>query len=326
MNGRPRRLALIPILCLLAAAVGAGCGGSEEAESRSAPSTTEFPPAQGKTIDQILESPGATRSEAVVAPAAQSFEIGLNRYPFGVFATDGAQIDDADVALYFARNAEAPVQGPLPAEVVSLETKPAYRAKGSAGDVSTAYVVPAVDFDRRGPWLAVAVLKGTEGLETARLPSPTVGLYPRIPAVGERAPRVHTPTADEVADLSEIDTRVPPDQMHEVDFADVVGREPVVLLFATPALCTSRVCGPVVDIAQQVADRHVGEVDFIHMEVYEDNDPNKPIRPQLQAYGLRTEPWTFVIDAEGVVRERIEGAYGVAELEAAVEEVLPAEG
>jgi len=323
VNGRPRRLALIPILCLLAALAVAGCGGSEEDGTRPAPAATEFPSAEGKTIDQLRTGSGATPSEAVVAPAAQSFEVGVNRYPFGVFSTGGEQIDDADVALYFAKDEEAPVQGPLPAEVVSLETKPAYRAKGSVGDVSTAYVVPGVDFDRRGPWLAVAMLNGPEGLEAARLPSPDVGLYPKIPAIGEKAPSVHTPTADEVADLSEIDTRVPPDQMHAVDFADLVGRKPVVLLFATPALCTSRVCGPVVDIAQQVADRHAGEVEFVHMEVYEDNDPNKPIRPQLEAYGLRTEPWTFVIDADGVVRERIEGAYGVAELEAAVAEVLP---
>ena len=40
--------------------------------------------------------------------------------------------------------------------------------------------------------------------------------------------------------------------MHDVDFADVVGKKPTVLLFATPALCQSRVCGPVVDVAEQV--------------------------------------------------------------------------
>ena len=37
--------------------------------------------------------------------------------------------------------------------------------------------------------------------------------------------------------------------MHAKSFADVVGRKPVALLFATPQLCQSRVCGPVVDVA-----------------------------------------------------------------------------
>ena len=112
-------------------------------------------------------------------------------------------------------------------------------------------------------------------------------------------------------------------QMHEVDFADAVGRKPIVLVFATPALCQSRVCGPVVDVAQQVDDGFGEEADFIHMEVYNDNDPGKGIRPQLRAYGLPTEPWTFLIDRNGIVRDRIEGAYGVSELEDAMRTILP---
>jgi peroxiredoxin len=169
------------------------------------------------------------------------------------------------------------------------------------------------------------MLKGPDGLEATRVTSgPVVGEFPTIPRVGDKAPLIHTPTADDVGgDLAKIDTRIPPDQMHAVDFADVVGKKPVVLVFATPALCQSRVCGPVVDIAQQVADEYKGEVDFIHMEVYNDNDPGKGVRPQLRAYGLETEPWTFLIDADGVVRDRIEGAYGVSELEEAVKTILP---
>lgn len=320
---RAHRWILLAALLAAALLALAGCGDSDGGESRPAPAATEFPSAAGRTIDQVLADSGAKEADVVVSPAAQTFEVGANRFPFGVFSTGGKQIDDADVALYFAKNARAPVQGPLPARVVSLETRPAYRAQGSAGDATTAYVVPRVEFDRSGPWLAIAILNGPDGLEATRLPSPTVGLYPKIPAVGERAPVIHTPTAEDVGgDLAKIDTRVPPDQMHAVDFADAVGRKPVVLVFATPAFCTSRVCGPVVDIAQQVADAHRGEVEFVHMEVYANNEPPK-VRPQLAAYGLQTEPWTFLIDRNGVVRDRIEGAYGIAELEEALGSILP---
>lgn len=301
-----------------------GCGGGEAA-SRAAPSPTEFPSAKGKTIEELLKSSGARQTKLVIAPAAQVFEPGPNRYPFGVFTVAGDQIGNADVALYFAKDSGGPVQGPLPARVASLETKPAYRAQGSEGpgEATTAYVVPKVDFDRGGPWLAIAMLKGPRGLEASRVPSPTVSRHPGVPKVGQKAPVIHTPTAADVGgDLAKIDTRIPPDQMHAVDFADVVGSKPVVLVFATPALCQSRVCGPVVDIAQQVADKYGGAADFIHMEVYNGNDPNKGIRPQLRAYGLPTEPWTFLIDRNGVVRDRIEGAYGVSELEQAVKKIV----
>lgn len=328
MQGSRSKLALAA-LCTAAAALAllvSGCG-SDEDPSRPAPAATEFPSAKGKTIEEVLRNSGAKPTKLVIAPAAAAFEIGENRYPFGVFTLSAEQVDDADVALYFAKDNSSPVQGPLPARVTSLETKPGYRAKGTEGpgEARTVYVVPKVDFDRSGPWLAIAMLKGPKGLEATRLTSaPVVGEFPKVARIGQKAPLIHTPTpADVGGDLAKIDTRIPPDQMHEVDFADVVGKKPVVLIFATPALCESRVCGPVVDIAQQVADEYKGEVDFIHMEVYEGNDRSNDVYPQLRAYGLETEPWTFLIDADGVVRDRIEGAYGVSELEEAVQTILP---
>jgi hypothetical protein len=323
----PTLLALTAALAALAL-TASGCGSSGDAADRAAPPAAEFPSAEGKTIQQLLDGSGAKRTKLVISPAAQVFEPGPNRYPFGVFEVDRSQVDDADVALYFARDSAGPVQGPLPAQVASLETKPAYRAQGNdgPGEATTAYVVPRVEFDRRGPWLAIAILKGPRGLEASRVPSPTVGQYPGVPKVGQKAPVIHTPTAAEAGgDLARIDTRVPPDQMHAVDFSDALGAKPIVLVFATPAFCQSRVCGPVVDIAQQVADKYRGRADFIHMEVYNDNDPSKGIRPQLRAYGLPTEPWTFLVDRDGVVRDRIEGAYSASELEAAVEKILPVE-
>ncbi len=323
---RARPTFALAALCALAALI-AGCGGSDEDPARPAPAATEFPSAQGKTIEEVLTKSGATPTKLVIAPAGQVYELGPNRYSFGVFTLGHEQIDDADVALYFAKDDESPVQGPLPARVSSLETKPAYRAQGSEapGEAKTVYVVPKVDFDRSGPWLAIAMLKGPDGLQASRMPSPVVGQFPGVLKVGEKAPRIHTPTADDVGgDLSQIDTRIPPDQMHAVDFADVVGKKPVVITFATPAYCESRVCGPTVDVVQEVADEFKGQADFIHMEVWEDNDPStKKIRPQLRAFGLPTEPWTFLIDRNGIVRDRIEGAISVSELEQAMNTILP---
>jgi hypothetical protein len=325
MRARPTP-PLLALICLATALLAAGCGSSGSSESsRPAPSKAEFPAAEGSTIAQLLRDSGAKPTNLVIAPAAQAFVLGENRYPFGVFTKGREQVTDADVALYFAKNEKDPVRGPYTARVTSLEVKPAYRSQLNDPDAARAvYVVPKVDFNRRGPWVAVAMLKGENGLEASRVPSPVVEEFPDVPKVGEKAPVIHTPTAADVGgDLAKIDTRVPPDQMHEVDFADVVGKKPIVLVFATPALCQSRVCGPVVDVAQEVADQYGDEADFIHMEVYNDNDPGKGIRPQLRAFGLPTEPWTFLIDRHGIVRDRIEGAYGTPELEEALRTILP---
>jgi hypothetical protein len=274
----------------------------------------------------LLRDSGAKPAKVVIAPAAQAFDVGANRYPFGVFTLSNEQVDDADVALYFAKDEKkGPVIGPLPAQETSLEVKPAYRAAGEDPDqAKNVYVVPKVDFDQKGPWVGLAILKGKNGLEATRVAAAPVVGDNRVPKVGEKAPLIHTPTASDVGgDLSKIDTRIPHDQMHQVDFADVLGKDPIVLVFATPALCQSRVCGPVVDVAQQVADEYKGKADFIHMEVYNDNEIAKGIRPQLQAFNLETEPWTFLIDRHGIIRDRIEGAYGVPELEQAMQSIVP---
>ena len=90
------------------------------------------------------------------------------------------------------------------------------------------------------------------------------------------------------------------------------------LLFATPALCQSRVCGPVVDIAEQVKAGYDGDAEFIHMEIYNDNELDKGFREQVLEWNLPTEPWAFTIDREGKVAARLEGAFSARELEAAL--------
>ncbi len=317
-----RLLALALALC---AAALAGCGSSE-GESRPAPSATEFPSAKGKTIEQVVKESGARESKLVVAPAGLVFDKGPNRFPFGVFTKGNKQVSEAEVALYFAKSPTSKVIGPLPAHVESLETKPAYRSENGSGpgEAKNVYVVPKVDFDQNGPWIGVAMLKGKDGLETSLLSGTEVGSFPDIPNVGERPPKITTLTAEDVGgDLSKIDTRIPPDQMHEFDFAEVLGKQPIALVIATPALCQSRVCGPVVDVAQQVADEYEGKAAFIHQEVYVDNNPSKGVRPQLKAFNLETEPWTFLIDRHGIIRERLQGAYGVSELEQAMRKIVP---
>lgn len=305
------------LLALALLAVGCG-GGSEETTVPATPKATEFPPVEGRTLAELAETIPA--SKLVAAPSQLVFDEGRNRYAFGVFTLSRKLVNDAEVALYFAPGADGKAIGPFPANVESLETPPAYQALGSStGEPEVAYVVPDVDLDRAGEWQIIAVFKRVDGIAGTRLPSLVVGKFPEIPAVGERAPRIHTQTADDVGgDLEKIDTRNPPDQMHEVDFADVIGRKPVALQFATPAFCESRLCGPVVDIAEQVREETGEEVAFIHQEVFNDNDPGKGVRRELRAFHLETEPWMFVFDAEGKVSSRFEGAFSAEELRAAV--------
>jgi hypothetical protein len=352
----PRRHAINAFLCLLAAAfLVAGCGGSDSSTSsggvaagKPAPPKSEFPKAEGRTLGEIVKD-ADSHAELVVSPAALAFYKGENRYPFGIFHPDRSQVSDVKVALYVARvphvgldgeaagsnkkgavararteALEQPAKGPYPAAIESLATEPAYRAQTTTSDPDAATVVYTTDLDfpQNGEWRIAALIKQGDETVASLLPSATVGQFKGIPKVGEEAPKIHTPTpADVGGDLSKITTRIPPDTQNRVDYADVLGKEPIFLLFATPQFCQSRVCGPVVDVAEQVKEQYGDKAAFIHMEIYNDNDPNKGVRPQVRAFHLPSEPWLFAIDRKGVIQAEIEGAFGVDRLTKVVEKV-----
>lgn len=301
-----------------------GCGGSDDDAnvSQSAPEAASFPSADGRTLEGVLAE--ADSEGPVVSPAGQVFYRGQNRYAFGVFTPGREQITDAEVALYVAHGANGKAQGPFPARVESLEVEPQFESRTTADDPDSARTVYVADvpLDADGEWRVGALVRDGDSLQASLAPSAVVGKFTDVPRPGDEAPRVHTPTAEEVGgDLSKIDTRVPPDTMHEDDLADVLGKEPVVLVFATPALCQSRVCGPTADVAEEVKSEFGDEAVFIHQEIYNDNSIDKGLRPQVRAYGLPTEPWVFVIDENGRIAESIEGAVSAAALERAIQKV-----
>ncbi|MGC1813744.1 MAG: hypothetical protein WA696_06365 [Solirubrobacterales bacterium] len=321
------RKTLVAIALPLAVALVAGCGGSDNgtgSRSKPAPAVSEFPSAQGQTLRQIVLSAGGGQGP-VVSPAAGYFHLGTNRFPFGVFTTGREQITNATVALYAApgRGVDGQAIGPFPARIEDLTTQPSFQAKTTADDPAAAQVayVSDIPFDKPGPWEFAALIKSGGYFQYILLPSPNpVGDFP-MPQVGQKTPVIHTLTAGEVSNISQIDTRVPPDDMHGDDFADVVGKEPVVLLFATPALCQSRVCGPVTDIAEQVKQQYGDKVAFIHQEIYNNNRINDGPRPQMTAFHQNTEPWAYVIDRTGKVSTVLQGPFSVQELQSAVQKV-----
>jgi len=145
-----------------------------------------------------------------------------------------------------------------------------------------------------------------------------------IPDVGQTPPRISTDTvASAAGNLAAIDTRRPfARELHDTNFKDVLGKKPVALLFATPQLCQSRVCGPVVDIALQLREKYGDRMEFIHQEVYVDNDPNKGLREPLRRFNLQTEPWLFTVSEDGRIAARLEGSFGLRAFERAVRAAL----
>jgi len=310
---------------------GGACGGNDEdAGVRAGPAPTarpaDFPAGKGMTLQQLR---ARAPEGPILAPSVSLLEErATNRFGFGLFDRARKHVTGAEVALYTADVKGNGVRGPFVARSESLAVKPQYRSQTTASDPDAPNSVYVADlpFRRQGKQVVLALMR-LDGRLVASSPI-SVEVVPKgkggPPGVGEKAARIHTPTvADAGGDLSKIDTRVPPAAgLHQVDFADVVGRKPAVLVFATPQLCQSRVCGPVVDIAEQVRARYGEKMSFIHMEIYNDNEVGRGFRPQVGTWRLPSEPWAFAIDRRGVVVERLEGAFSAAELERAASRAL----
>jgi hypothetical protein len=146
------------------------------------------------------------------------------------------------------------------------------------------------------------------------------------PPVGSRAPQSETPILG-TAPIRLLTTRVPPDRglLRYSVAGSLRAHKPFVVTFATPAFCTSRICGPVVDVVDQVR-RELGNrgVRFIHVEIYKDNNPSKGFNQWVKQWHLPTEPWTFLVGRDGRIKAKFEGAVSAAELRAAVKRYLAA--
>jgi hypothetical protein len=323
-------------LALLAALAVAACGSSSSDTSSSSgsasqtqpaaktPANIKFPKASPADFTQLARA--IPQNAPILALTEQDFQPGVNRLGFGLFTKAQSQITGAPVAIYIQAQGGGKVLGPYVAHEESLQVQPPYLSETVKKDPDAAKAVYAttVRFPKAGKYNVL----GAVDLNGKLVPT-GIGLkvnsHDTIPAVGQKPPMISTPTVQSVnGNIASIDTRSPHDDMHDVNFRDVVGKKPVVLVFATPLLCQSRVCGPVTDIAEDVkhTDPLAKGVAFIHMEIYNGNNANKGYRPQLQAFHLQTEPWAFVLDKSGRISTRFEGAFSKAELEAAVQKAV----
>jgi hypothetical protein len=281
----------------LAAALSAGCGGSSSS-SRG-------------TLDGLLERPGPDVS---ITAGASEFVPGSVRYPFLVIRNDARPVerDRASVWISDARDRApfARVTARLEPIGVPGRSAPAF------GEVSRIYVAHFRVPSAGRYWLvaepAGARIQAIGALEViAGSPSP---------AVGAKAPRSATPTLAR-ASATALTTSRPPDLgllRYSVAGA-LAAHRPFVVTFATPKFCTSRICGPVVDVVDAVRKTFASSsVRFIHVEVFRDNDPAKGYNRWMRQWHLRSEPWTFLVGRDGRVKAKFEGSVSAAELTAAI--------
>lgn len=170
------------------------------------------------------------------------------------------------------------------------------------------YVIDAV-LDQAGTYKGEVLVRGQ------RLPlALEVKATADAPAVGSQASRTPSPTPQQPLGVNPICTRQPPCPLHAGSLSDVIGTgRPVAVLFATPALCQTRYCGPVLDELLVARKPFEDRVTFVHVEIYTSNTGNTET-PTVQAWNIPFEPFFYTVDGAGVIRGRLDSAFGRDEL------------
>lgn len=260
--------------------------------------------------------------------------VGTNRFAFGLMNA-GKLIEGADVKLrlYAIDGGEAKLAAELKVpyrEVknvkqgrsVHLHADGTEHVHGDESSVRGLYVAQ-LSFARAGDWGVELLVSQANGVfEPVRL-SVNVLEAPATPAVGSAAPRSRNLIARDVKDLREIDTSSKPDpRLHQVRIGDAIAQgKPQLIVFATPQFCTSRMCGPVVDIVRTLVPAYGKRVAFTHQEIWQDF-AEKKMFPTVEEWRLDTEPWVFVVDGKGIIRAKFEGLVTVREIESALQQIL----
>ena len=314
----PFRLSRSAALVSLVAFVAVACPGGNGDDDGSSGSAS--------SIAALKE--GAD-GEMSLIQAQSVLSVGENTFTFGLSNSSGGLIAGGAPAVYVAQNENAEVTGPVPARWL-LFTGYEKTHDHSPRSPLPGFYEADLDIPKTGTWMitAVAENEGRTLVGTAVMRAPEKVVAP----IGSKAVAVDTPVATKGVELKQICTREPPDPLHYISLRDALRNgKPTVVTFATPLLCESQLCGPVVDEVLLVY-RDIGpsRANFVHVEEFLRNkDLELPIavaRNQsapFKAWALHTEPWTFVIDAEGIIRARFgEGPVVASQIETALRPLL----
>ena len=289
-------------------ALAAGCGSTTSRSERGAPSAG--------SLEALWKE---SKQSVALIPGTNDYSPGDLRISFLVVDNRGRVIAPPRARFWIARSlGSKPFQ-----ETIARLEHVGVAGVSNAADAPALYVAhvhvsaPETYYVLARPVGHVSIGAVREVLVKKRAASPAVGSHAHPSA---------TPTLASVhGRAAKLTTRVPPDRgLLRYSVAESLrAHVPFVVTFATPRYCSSRTCGPVVDVVDHVRRRlKRTPVRFIHVEIYKDNDPRKGENRWVREWELPSEPWTFLIGADGRIKAKYEGPISSRELESAVRRLL----
>jgi hypothetical protein len=265
---------------------------------------------------RLIKPRAASGADLTAVNASTELAQGRNRFAIGLIDARSQPVTGGSVKVEFFKLA-----GNGTAEKRADATA-VFRSVGGAS--KGIWVAPAT-FPETGAWGAqVGLDSGAGDPKVARM---NFNVLPKFSAPGYDEPAVRSVSVtdkDVNGDTSHICSNTPPCALHSMSIAEALapGTRPLVLLFATPALCTSATCAPELDAIQQLRSTYSDQANFIHVEIYQFPFDQQRVARTVDEWHLPSDPWTFIVDKGGVVRDRFEGAAPLEEIEPSLKAVL----
>jgi hypothetical protein len=255
-----------------------------------------------------------------LTPGDADFAPGTVRFSFLVVDDNGKAVEKPTARVWIAHGFKQKPYGTATARLEKIGAP----GVAESTDVPAIYVVHLRAPSTGTYW----VLAKPRGATIAGLGNLVVRKTTYSPAVGARAPDSDTPTlTTSHGKLAPLSTSPHPDRelyTHSVA-QELAAHRPFVVTFATPKFCSSRTCGPVVDVVSYVRRQLArDDIGFIHVEVYDHNDPSRGYNRWMKQWGLQSEPWVFLVGRDGRIKAKFEGSVSTDELRAAIESQLMA--
>ena len=262
---------------------------------------------------------GSGQKTVALTPGDADFSPGPIRFSFLVVANDGRLVSKPKADVWIARGYK---QKPYLRTTAKLETVGVPGLSDVPLEIQSIYVAHLRASAPGKYW----VLARPQGAQINGVGNVVVRAKSYSPAVGAKAPVSRTPTLSTTdGRLAPLTTAMHPDRkLYTTSVAQALAaHEPFVVTFATPKFCTSRTCGPIVDVVSRVRKQSSGTgVRFIHVEVFKGNDPALGYSRWMRQWGLQSEPWIFLVGRDGRIKAKFEGPVTVGELRASVESLL----
>ena len=252
-----------------------------------------------------------------IALAVSDLSIGTHRLAFGIIEAGIGPIKNDEIKLetFFLQDENNPL---LKETLVAEFQKWPVGNKGVYTSMAT--------FDRAGKWGIGITYETPNGLIERASTVIDVAEKSLAPFVGDKAYPSRNITNVITNNLYELTTDPTPySPFYEYSIEKTITeRMSSLILFASPAFCTTGTCGPQIDIIKNLHSDFSKEVVFIHVEIYENpaditgDISNASVVQAVKDWNLPSEPWVFLVDEDGIVRQRFEGLATYQEIKSAL--------